>query len=718
MTLSDVRQWEVFNAWRILAILSISVIMSSCAHSDKILKREPATTIEESLLASKVVRGPRVVQGSQISDNQSQQLNELNSDTGRVPWIGNAGQDNSENADTTPPRLKIQNVEAYVAPLPLPQFIDAVFGEMLSATYVMGKNVANRTEVVTLRSSGAMKSDAFLDLVSVALLEYGVRVSPEDGVYRIVEDKVLRARLPRFIKSRARVSTPTSLRPIIQFVELQALDSGNVVGILRQAFGNDKERFSIEADRRNNYAVLSGLPEDVDQAVQIIRELDELNYAGAQVRRYTPKYWEVTEISEALALALRTEGWQVATDINLSRTINLMPIAYSNDLFIFAKSEASHRRIDRWLKELDRPVQGGDTEQIFVYQVRNVDAAILAETANAVLSSRSVSLPNAFQGPANGAPGPDLQASPNQAGGGFFSVDLIGNRLLFSGTANEYEKLINLLNQLDTPAPEVLIEVKIAEVTLTDESSFGLEFFIDDIGGENVTAQTGGLGLGSNGITFNVLSGNVDATINAFASNRRVKVLSTPTLVARSGGSSSIQVGQDIPIITSQRPANNQTGTGPIDILQGIEYRKTGVLMEIEPIVFSDSRIDLTITQEVSSSLATANTSTISPTISNRSISTQLSLEDGQTAVMGGLIQEDIVRDDTGVPILKDIPFIGQAFSTDGLSKTRTELLVLITAYVLRGQEDKSRFVRYLSGRIEEPILDEGRLTTLLPKQF
>ena len=82
------------------------------------------------------------------------------------------------------------------------------------------------------------------------------------------------------------------------------------------------------------------------------------------------------------------------------------------------------------------------------------------------------------------------------------------------------------------------------------------------------------------------------------------------------------------------------------------------------------------------------------------------------------MIQEDIIRDDTGVPILKDIPIIGQAFSNDALSTTRTELLVLITAYVLRGQDDKSKFVRYLSGRIDRAVLDESRLTTLLPKQF
>lgn len=463
----------------------------------------------------------------------------------------------------------------------------------------------------------------------------------------------------------------------------------------------------------------------MDQALVIISQLDELNFAGAQVRRYTPKYWDVEEMSQALAQALRREGWQVATELNQTRTISLMPVTYSNDLFIFAKTAAAHRRVDRWLTELDRPVQGGDQEQIYIYQVRNVDAEILAETANAALTGRSVSLPAALgDGPAQGQPvqGQAAQGQAGFGGGGgtIFTVDLIGNRILFSGTANEYEKLIKLLKQLDTPAPEVLIEVKIAEVTLTDETSYGVEFFIDDIGSETIqaTAQTGGLGLGSSGITFSVLTGNVDAAVNAFASNSRVKVLSTPTLVARSGGSSSIQVGQDVPIITSQRAASTQAGDGPLDILQAVDYRSTGVLMEIEPIVFSEDRIDLTIIQEVSSTLATANSTINSPTISNRTISTQLSLEDGQTAVMGGLIQEDIIRDDTGVPILKDIPLIGQVFSNDALSTTRTELLVLITAYVLRGQEDKSRFVRYLSDRIDQAVLDESRLTTLLPKQF
>jgi len=213
-----------------------------------------------------------------------------------------------------------------------------------------------------------------------------------------------------------------------------------------------------------------------------------------------------------------------------------------------------------------------------------------------------------------------------------------------------------------------LIEVQIAEVTLTDEASFGVEFFIDDLGNNSVTGTlqtSGGLALGSSGLNIGVLSGNVDAAINAFANNRRVKILSTPILTARSGSQGSIQVGQDVPVITSQRAANNQNGTGLTDVLQSIEYR-----------------------------------------------------EDGQTAVLGGLIQESLTTDETGVPFLKDIPGLGQVFSTDSESRDTTELVLLITAYVLRGQSDRKQFVNRLSGRVDNAMSDNGRMYTLKPRQF
>lgn len=695
--------------------------------------RVTGATLEENSVGYGLARGQRTVPTPNYSGptQQPSQSYTVSTplDTGRVPQLTGGAENASVDAGSSrAPKTKIGTIEAYVTPLPLPQFIDIVFGEMLQVPFVIGKDVQVMKDVVQLRSSGRMKGTDFQTLVTEALKEYGVRVVPENGSYKIIQDKALRSRIPRFIKSRAKSRTRADLRPVIQFVEMRAVDANSMFTLLKQTFADKKDTIRIETNQQNNFLTLSGLPEDVDVALSIITDLDELEHAGSQVNKYTPKYWNVDEFASVVENALKVEGWAVTTNPILSRTIFLMPVAYSNDLFVFAKTPQAHERVTHWLRELDRPVQGGDTKQIFIYQVKNVAAEELAQIANQVLAGGSGS---SFGGAGTGVPGSGEGVQPQSDGGGGtgggltssltrFTVDPSGNRIIFTGTSNDYSKLVSLLEQLDTPAPEVLIELQIAEVTLTNDSNYGVDFNITDIGLGNITgtASTAGFGLSANGLTVGLLGNDIEATLNAFASNRRVKILSTPILTARSGSEAELQVGQDIPVVSAQRAANNQNGIGATDILQNIDYRKTGVLVSIEPIVFSDNRIDLRISQEVSSAVDTANSTISSPTISNRSMTTQLSLEDGQTAVMGGLIQRSYTVDESGVPILKDIPFIGQAFSSDGLAQADTELVILITAYVLRGQNDKDQFVRRLSRGIDNSLADDGRIFTLLPRRF
>ena len=698
--------------------------------------RTSGATLEENEIGYGLQRGPRryvePVQNDPVNTRQNYTTS-LPNDVAAVPTLTNPNAaEYDDGISRAAPNTKVRNIEAYVAPLPMPQFIDIAFGEMLQLPFVIGKDVALMTDVVQLRSSGRMTGANFQALVTEALKEYGVRVVPENGSYKVIQDTALRSRVPKFIKSRARARTRSDLRPIIQFVEMQAVDANSMHAILRETFQNKTDVIRIKSNPRNNYLTLSGLPEDVNVALAIIKDLDELEFAGSQVKKYTPQFWNVDEFATVVERALSIEGWEVTTNPTVSRTIFLMPVEYSNDLFIFAKSSQAHARVTNWLSELDRPVQGGDAKQIYIYQVKNVAAQELAATANSVLSGRAnLGGIATAQGALNAGPNASGNLNTRLSGGGGdgggltssqtqFTVDASGNRIVFTGTSNDYSKLRALLEQLDTPAPEVLIEVQIAEVSLVNNTNLGVDFRLSDIGLGNVTAtaETAGIGVGSSGLTIGLLGNDIDATLNAFASNRRVKILSTPVLTARSGSQAEIQVGQDIPVLSSQRASAIQDGIGQTDILQSIEYRKTGVLLSIEPIVFSDNRIDLKIAQEVSSELDTGNSDISSPTISNRSLSTQLSLEDGQTAVMGGLIQRSFTVDDTGVPFLKDIPLVGRLFSNEGLSEDNTELVVLITAYVLRGQADKDQFVQRLSRGVDGLMADESRLLTLQPRKF
>ena len=626
----------------------------------------------------------------------------------RVPSLASDGQP-SDDADTAnAPNFGIEEVDAFVPSLPIPEFIAVVFGEQLKVPYTTGPNIQGRTEVIQLRSSGRMDAATFLDLVSTALEDYGVRVAVGDGVYRIVEEQQLRAGMPRFVISRARQSAPASIRPIVQFVPLQALDANQMVSILRQAFGDRANNLSIDANPGRGYVILNGLPDDVNAAVDVIAQMDELQYAGTDVIKYRPRFWPVETMATDLNELLNAEGWLATTTYNAPRTILVLPIAQSNTLFIFTRSTDAARRVRHWLAELDQPAVSGDTPQLFVYNVQRVDATTLAQTVNLVAQ------PSANGGfGVGGTPAPTTATGGGDNGGdsgggatvaGNFVVDPLGNRLIFSGTASEFERVLPLLRQLDQAPAEVLIEVTVAEVTLGDSDGFGVEWAIENLGGEDVSAFVAqqGIGLGSGGFDFGVFTNDVNVQLNAFANNSRVNVLSRPRLVAQSGGSSQIQVGADVPIIASQS-AGPQDGVGAgLDILQTVQYRSTGVLLSIEPIVFSDNRIELSVSQEVSTALPTTAAAISSPTISNRSVTTSLSLEDGATAVIGGLIQENITYDDNGIPLLKDLPGIGNVFSTKSRSVDRTELVVLITAYVIRSTDDMAQFVDVYTREISQ----------------
>jgi general secretion pathway protein D len=632
-------------------------------------------------------------------------------------------------AQGEPPKLGAEPVDAVVAPLPLPAFIDAAFGKTLGVPYSTGPGIANRTDVVQLRSSGAMAPDTFLELVTAALKNYGVRVVAEGGAYQILEDSQLKARQPQFIRSRARAGTPANLRPVVQFVELNAIRASDMDGILRQAFDAQQNNLKIEAVDRSNYLILTGLPEDVNAALEIILQMDELQYAGTQAERYTPGYWNAEALVREMLNILNAEGWQASGSNTQPLPILLLSIPNSNDVLIFTRSTQARARVLYWLTELDRPAQRADAPQLFVYNVKYLDAVNLAQTANEAVNGATQG-----QGATRGAPTAGSSEGPPQAGApgaarstayGNFVVDPFGNRLIFSGTANEYNRVLPLLQSLDTPTPEVLIEVMIAQVTLADSIASGVEWVIENVGGQSTFGNDaldgiisqGGLGLGGAGLAFSIFPKDSEINLNAFAENTQIDILSTPRLVARSGSSANVQVGNEVPILSAQRlPVGGAGGGSNVDVISSVEYRSTGIILQIEPIVFSDNRIDLTISQEVSSALPTAGPIS-SPTFANTSVTTQLSLEDGATAVIGGLIQDNVTREERGIPFLKDVPLLGRAFSTETQSVDRSELVILITAYILRDKSQKAALANTLSAQIDRTLRTDN-LVTLRPRFF
>jgi general secretion pathway protein D len=200
----------------------------------------------------------------------------------------------------------------------------------------------------------------------------------------------------------------------------------------------------------------------------------------------------------------------------------------------------------------------------------------------------------------------------------------------------------------------------------------------------------GGLALGTSGFNYAILNGvgDVRVILNAFSSDNHLSVLSTPRVLAKSGSEARIEVGTEVPIVTSQGSTNTIQNAGTTGILQSIDYRKTGVLLAVRPVIHAANRIDLTVSQEVSAALPNTTPGISTPLIQNRNVATELSLSDGQTVVIGGLISETRTASDSGVPYLKDLPGVGNLFRNQSLSKEKTELLVFITPYVISGDAD------------------------------
>lgn len=588
-------------------------------------------------------------------------------------------------------------VNAALAPQPLPQFAAAVFG-LLDVPYTLTADVASRTEVIAGGTGGTISKRALFRLTQQAFKQYGVDVFIEGGGVMVGSSPAAQLG-STFSRSR---STPTVAGNVVQFFPVQTIQVQALRQLVSDLFPN-LGGVRVTVDQDSNSFLLSGLARDVGRLVEALKELDQPRYAGSEILRIEPVYLSADQLSKALVEVLTTEGYIVSPTPQLVRPISIVPVLASNQLLVFARDPAVLERVNFWVANLDRPATLGDRATTFVYQARNIDAESLGRLAmGQAPASSSFQPPTGVPGSAPAGTDNASRANATTGGGtgsflgGRLLVDPAGNRILFTGTATDYAQLRGLLTTLDIAAPQVVIEVMIAEVTLTDATSLGVNLFGTDARGDGLaTGSTEGIAIGAGALNLTFVGPDYRAQLVANASNNRVNILQRPQLVARSGGTARFQVGTDVPIITSQSASDSQSG-GSTDILQSVQYRQTGTILEITPVVYGD-RVDLTISQELSSA-GDSPEGISSPTILNRSLSTQIAVRDGWTGVLGGLIGNNYTKNNSGVPFLKDVPLIGSAFQNNRVTGERTELLLLITPYIVRGDEDMAEFAALYSG--------------------
>ena len=595
-------------------------------------------------------------------------------------------------------------------------FINEVFGTVLGFSLDIDQSVRSRSELVSLRLVEPEPPHRVYVIAEEVLKRYQVRVVEDGGVLRFLPGGEESAEPPRLITARALPEVPSGERPVFVAMPLDVSEPGRVAAQVRALFGNGSQVTLTEMIEANAL-LISGPPASVQAAMEAVALLDRVSLRNKKSLRINPLYLGADVLAEELTAVLTAQGYSVRQGGSGSGVLTFVPVPSANALIVFSESDQALAATRDWVERIDQPSDddAGDGG-VFIYSARHTTVDSLLPVLQALLGapqaggSQQTAARNeptttgrtgANSGSASGRAGGSRlgggrntnQASVISSEAGQLAVDPVRNVIVFQGDAQRWRAIQGVLARLDQPARQVVIEVTIAEVTLTDEFEHGVEWALRNVGLNNFG---GGLTFNadaapnSSGVVWSPISssGQVRAMINLFSEDSRVAILSTPRLMVKSGESASIDVGSEVPIITSQATATDLPSTGSPSILQQVQYRKTGVLLELSAVVHSGQRVDLEISQEVSEATQTNTSDISSPSIFSRRLQTSLSLQDGESMLLGGLISSSTTEGVSKVPGLGDIPVLGKLFQNARNQENRTELLMLITPYVI---EDASQ---------------------------
>ena len=580
--------------------------------------------------------------------------------------------------------------------IPLVAFIDAVFGEQLNMSFVVSPGLQDKKDLVTLRLTKPLPPAELFLWARRALSTYGVDVREEGGVLTFFEsDEIASPEIPLLITGKALREVPATHRTIFQLVPLRVARPDFVAAWLRRAFQGQDLEIDYESGRASLF--LQGGADVIARAVDMMEVLDQPILQAKNGTILHPGFLDVATLADELTTVMIHEGY----DIGVGRTANvtLLPLEASNKLVVFVNDPAQLAHVEEWARILDAEHRDTVEEALFSYEVKNTQAEELTETLNNVLGQE---LRTATGQPGGAAPGQQRPLAVVAVGR--IVVDKNRNMILFRGSGKEWADVLQVVEKLDKPVPSVLIEVLIAEITLTDMEKSGFEFmFKGGVGGYDVRGGTlKALGVGAGALSMALdSSGQTRALLNLFYEDNRVVIRSNPKLFVKSGGTATLDVGNEIPVITQISDEARQVA-GSTNILQDVTYRKTGVSMEISPIVQANGLVDLEISQELSEAQTSASTSLDgSPTILSRRISTSLTLKDGGSLVMGGLIANNRSAGQTGIPVLGQIPGLGRLFRSDSLQEDRTELLIMVIPYVVATHAEGSALTEELKQQLD-----------------
>jgi general secretion pathway protein D len=465
-------------------------------------------------------------------------------------------------------------------------------------------------------------------------------------------------------------------------------------------------------DRLNAVLVVTKKPNLLKAAAIWIHRLDRSNNAGASVHVYRLRYADARQIAKVLgdlfstsSLGLNSPVNQVAPGSDVTSTSSGVTSTSSGVTSTSSVATSTSNG-------LPAPTSGG----LGALGGSGTSGLQLGNMGNGFGNPQGVAGAAFGSGNTNIEPGAfgngNIQeqhaiVTPNFR----VAADVNNNSLVIFANRENYRVIEQTLAQLDRPQLQVAIHATIAEVDLNNDLQFGVEYYLQNNAGSiGLNTLIGAAAAASGGPATQVLSAvlpganfllgsqtNPQIVLNALRNITDVKVLSSPSLVVLDNQTATLLVGDQVPVETANASVLAATTATSSTIVNSINYINTGVILRVLPRVNSNGNVVLDVDQEVSNVANNSTAASLTPTVSQRQIHSALSVASGQTVLLGGLITETQSRGRKGIPVLEELPGgLGNLFSTNDRSTSRTEIIVFIQPQIIRNSIDAARVAEEL----------------------
>lgn len=577
-----------------------------------------------------------------------------------------------------------------------------ILTDMLQENYVMSPKVGGS---VTLQTTAPLHKDELLTTLEMLLRINGAVLIKRDGIYRIETD----ADSLRIADTSSVGGKKIKAGYQIRVVPLKYVGAADMSEIIKPIL----PKSIIKVDPARNILLVAGTRGEINKVIDLIDTFDINFIDGMSFGLYPLENTDVSSTIEQIE-NIFDKGQKTP----LSGMLRFINIKHLNAILVITQQKEYLKEAEKWIARLDIESTGIGEGGVIVYRVQHVDAVELASTLTQVVSG----IASSSNKPASVAPGRKITSITNKkrrpvsrtnnrrSGQGNASLEGVGiiadevnNALIITAQPQQYKMLNKIIKQLDVMPLQVLIDATIISVNLSDNLSHGVRWAFDNKiegGSTGITKGSGvqgpNLDFGSlasvatsailGGFTYGVVSndGAIKMALNLLANDNKTHVISSPSVMVLNNHEAKLTIGDQIPIRTSE--TTNSTGvltSSPIQMMD------TGVSLTVKPRVNANGVVIMEIDQKVNDVKGAGGSSDIdSPTILKREITSSVAVVSGESVVLGGLMNETHNDGTTGIPILKDIPYLGWLFGTTTKTLTKQELVVIITPRVIENKFD------------------------------